>query len=78
MADHTWRFFAVPAERAIRAVVICTTCGEGRWKKIDPNGGDRLPLAGECPGSRSEPAPRVPVPVVGLVSTSRSKRARGL
>lgn len=50
--DHDWQFFAVQHERATRAVVICTRCGEARYSVIAHKGGRRLALAGDCSGDR--------------------------
>lgn len=65
--EHDWQFFAVQGERSTRAVVICRRCGDSRYSLIDPGGGRRLALGGECPVDRIEPdgSPRTP-PVLGV------------
>jgi len=49
--EHTWQFFAVPGEKnTVRAVAICSECGEARHTLAGLRPGKRLDLTGECPG----------------------------
>ncbi|CAN5143601.1 hypothetical protein BH24CHL7_BH24CHL7_13540 [soil metagenome] len=55
--QHEWQFFAVSNEGSIRAVVICTRCGDSRWETVSAGGGQPVMPGGECTGERAEPEP---------------------